>query len=184
MTQTLVLVTARLSGRPITATDFGRIRSIHSDAGAAATLSADGRPFSKAHTRQALHSWKKHWAEHGFGVWLFHKVDGEFVGYAGAMHASIDGKPEVEVLYAVRSDFWGNHFATEMARAVVQFVFERLGLTELVAYTLPTNFGSRRVMESCGFEYEKETVHAGLPHVLYRLYEQRFRKTSDTALRR
>jgi [ribosomal protein S5]-alanine N-acetyltransferase len=183
MTQTLVLVTARLSGRPIAATDFGRIRSIHSDASAAATLSADGRPFSKAHTRQALHSWKKHWDEHGFGVWLFHKIDGEFVGYAGAMHASIDGKPEVEVLYALRSDFWGNHFATEMARAVVQYVFERLGVTELVAYTLPTNFGSRRVMESCGFEHEKETVHAGLPQVLYRLYEQRFRKTSDTALR-
>jgi ribosomal-protein-alanine N-acetyltransferase len=184
MTQTLVLVTARLSGRPIAATDFGRIRSIHSDAGAAATLSADGRPFSKAHTRQALRSWKKHWDDHGFGVWLFHKIDGEFVGYAGAMHASIDGKPEVEVLYALRSDFWGNHFATEMARAVVHFAFERLRLTQLVAYTLPTNVGSRRVMESCGFEYEKETVHAGLPHVLYRLYEQRFQKTRDTALRR
>jgi RimJ/RimL family protein N-acetyltransferase len=184
MTQTLVLGTSRLSGRPIAATDFGRIRSIHSDAGAAATLSVDGRPFSKAHTRQALHSWKKHWDEHGFGVWLFHKIDGEFVGYAGAMHASIDGKPEVEVLYALRSDFWGNHFATEMAGAVVQFAFERLGVRELVAYTLPTNFGSRRVMENCGFEYEKDTVHAGLPHVLYRLYEQRFRKTSDGTLRR
>ena len=93
------------------------------------------------------------------------------------MHASIDGKPEVEVLYALRSDFWGNHFATEMAMAVVEFAFEQLRVTELVAYTLPTNVGSRRVMEKCGFECEKETVHAGLRHVLYRLDEQSFRKT-------
>jgi len=184
MAQTLVLGTDRLSGRPVVTTDFGRIRSIHSDARAAATLSADGRPFSKAHTRQALYVWKKHWDEHGFGVWLFHKIDGEFVGYAGTMRASIDGKPEVEVLYALRSDFWGNHFATEMARAVVQFTVERHGVTELVAYTLPTNIGSRRVMEKCGFEYEKDTVHAGLRHVLYRLYGLRFRKTSDSSLLR
>jgi len=177
MTDTRVLGTARLSGRPITDTDFGRIRIIHSDARAAATLSVDGRPFAKAHTRQALRSWKKHWDDHGFGVWLFHKTDGEFVGYAGAMHASIDGKPEVEVLYALRPDFWGNHFATEMVTAVVRFAFERLGVAELVAYTLPTNIASRRVMEKCGFECEKETVHAGLRHVLYRLDEQRFRKT-------
>ena len=184
MTQTLVLGTARLSGRPVATTDFGRIRSIHSDARAAATLSADRQPFSKAHTRQALYVWKKHWDEHGFGVWLFHKIDGEFVGYAGTMRASIDGRPEVEVLYALRSDFWGKHFATEMARAVVQFTFERGGVTELVAYTLPTNIGSRLVMEKCGFEYEKETVHAGLRHVLYRLDRLRFRKTSDSSLLR
>src|SRR5262245_60420783 len=183
MTQTRVLGTARLSGRPITDNDFGRIRSIHSDARAAATLAADGRPFSKAHTRQALHSWKKHWDDHGFGVWLFHKIDGEFVGYAGAAYTSIDGRPEVEVLYALRSEFWGNDFATEMARAVVEFAFERLRVTELVAYTLPTNVASRRVMEKCGFEYEKEAVHSGLRHVLYRLFEQRFRKTSDSARR-
>jgi [ribosomal protein S5]-alanine N-acetyltransferase len=184
MTHARVLATARLSGRPIAANDFGRIRSVHSDARAAATLSADGRPFSKAHSRHALHSWKKHWDDHGFGVWLFHKIDGEFVGYAGAMRASIDGKPEVEVLYALRSDFWGNQFATEMATAVVRFVFERVGVTELVAYTLPTNVASRRVMEKCGFEYEKETLHAGLQHVLYRLCERRYRNTNDSRLRR
>ena len=178
MSHARVLGTARLSGRPIAETDFGRIRSIHSDARAAATLSADGRPFSKAHTRQSLHSWKKHWHDHGFGVWMFHKPDGEFVGYAGTMHASVEGKPEVEVLYALRSDFWGNRFATEMATAVVQYAFEELRVTQLVAYTLPTNVASRRVMEKCGFEYEKEIVHAGLRHALYRLEERRFRKTN------
>jgi [ribosomal protein S5]-alanine N-acetyltransferase len=178
MADARVLSTARLKARPITDTDFGRLRSIHSDVRAATTLSVDGRPFSKAHTRQSIHSWKKHWDDHDFGVWLFHKVDGEFVGYAGAMHATVAGKPEVEVLYALRSDFWGNAFATEMARAVVQFAFERLRVMELVAYTLPTNVASRRVMEKCGFAYEREIVHAGLRHVLYRLTEQGFRKTA------
>ena len=68
--------------------------------------------------------------------------------------------------------------ATEMATAVVQYAFEELRVTQLVAYTLPTNVASRRVMEKCGFEYEKEIVHAGLRHALYRLEERRFRKTN------
>jgi len=169
-----MLRTTRLLGRPITFLDFGRLRSIHGDPRVAITLSANGLPFSNAHTRQSVRSWTQHWRDHGFGVWLFHKPDGEFVGYAGLMCGSIDNQPGVELLYATRSDFWKDGYATEMAAAVVRFAFERAGLAELVAFTLPTNLGSRRVMEKCGFHYERDIEHAGLPHVLYRLASPQF----------
>ncbi len=42
-------------------------------------------------------------------------------------------------------------------------------LSEVVSYTLPHNAASRRVMEKLGFSYEREIVHADLPHVLYRI---------------
>ena len=42
------------------------------------------------------------------------------------------------------------------------------GSTNVVAYTLTGNRASRRVMEKLGFEYERDVVHADLPHVLYR----------------
>ena len=45
---------------------------------------------------------------------------------------------------------------------------ERTDLLELVAFTLPDNLGSRRVMEKSGFVYERDIVHVGLAHVLYR----------------
>ena len=56
-----------------------------------------------------------------------------------------------------------------MAREVAALGLGRLGLAGLVARTLPTNRASRRVMEKAGFGYERDTVHARLPHVLYRL---------------
>jgi [ribosomal protein S5]-alanine N-acetyltransferase len=56
-----------------------------------------------------------------------------------------------------------------MAREVAALGLGRLGLAGLVARTLPTNRASRRVMEKVGFGYERDTVHAGLTHVLYRL---------------
>jgi len=172
MDDSLKIPTPRLLGRPITFLDFGRLRSIHGDPRVATTLSANGLPFSNVHTRQAVRSWTQHWQDHGFGVWMFHKPDGEFVGYAGVMHTAIDDHPAVEMLYAIRSDFWKEGYATEMAMAVARFAFESAGIRELVAFTLPTNAGSRRVMEKCGFQYERDVEHAGLPHVLYRLARQ------------
>ncbi len=42
-------------------------------------------------------------------------------------------------------------------------------MTEVVCFTLTTNRASQRVMEKAGFEYERDIVHAGLPHVFYRI---------------
>jgi ribosomal-protein-alanine N-acetyltransferase len=163
------LHTERLSGRPLHAEDFDALRTIHSEPRAAATLTADGKPPSEEETRASIDRWTRHWATDGFGVWMFFRSDGDFVGYAGIMRTEVEGKSEIELLYAVRSQYWGSGYATEMSKGVTHFAFEHEGLKELVAYTLPTNTGSRRVMENCGFRYEREIVHAGLPHVLYRL---------------
>ena len=51
---------------------------------------------------------------------------------------------------------------------VPQVAFDDLGLGEIVAFTLPTNVASRRVMDKSGFTFERKIEHAGLPHVLYR----------------
>ena len=44
-----------------------------------------------------------------------------------------------------------------------------MGLEEIIAFTLPDNVGSRRVMEKSGFTYERDIVHAGVPHLLFRV---------------
>jgi RimJ/RimL family protein N-acetyltransferase len=56
-----------------------------------------------------------------------------------------------------------------MVRSLVRIGLEDLDLDELVAFTLPENVRSRRVMEKAGLFYERDIVHAGLPHVLYRI---------------
>jgi len=54
-----------------------------------------------------------------------------------------------------------------MAQAILKLAFERLDLTNIFCFTLPTNRASRRVMEKVGFDYEREVTHAGSQHVLY-----------------
>jgi len=48
------------------------------------------------------------------------------------------------------SGHWGQGLATEGARAIARHGFEKLGLNELVSFTVPTNTKSRRVMEKLG----------------------------------
>jgi RimJ/RimL family protein N-acetyltransferase len=135
-----------------------------------ATLSADGGIRSSEETEDWLKKELLHWERHGFGLWLFHETfENRFVGRGGLRHVYVDGQFEVELSYALIPEFWGLGLATEMAVAIVVIGFEQLGLKEIVSFTLSSNRASQRVMEKVGFHYEREIIHANLPHVLFRL---------------
>jgi [ribosomal protein S5]-alanine N-acetyltransferase len=110
-----------------------------------------------------------HWGRHGFGMWTARdRQTGEMVGRGGLQYTYTAGLHDVEAGWAIVPERWGQGLATELAHACVEVAFDQLGLLELVAFTLPDNAASRRVMEKAGFTYERDIVHAGLPHVLYR----------------
>lgn len=121
-------------------------------------------PLSLAQTRSMLVRDAAHWNQHRFGRWVW-RESGHVVGLAGLLSAG----EEVELAWLVSADRWGEGLATEMARETVRFAFAELGLPGVVAKTLPDNLASRAVMERCGFVREADIVHAGLPHVRYRL---------------
>ncbi|MBV9413513.1 MAG: GNAT family N-acetyltransferase [Solirubrobacterales bacterium] len=111
----------------------------------------------------------EHWERHGFGMWLLRdRETGEMLGRGGLQYTYTAGLDDVEAGWAIVPDHWGQGLATELALACVEVGFEQVGLREIVAFTLPSNLASRRVMEKAGFRYERDIVHAGLPHVLYR----------------
>ena len=82
---------------------------------------------------------------------------------------TIDGVEEVELGYGLRPEWWGRGLATEMSRVALQVGFERLGLESIVAFTMPTNVGSRHVMEKLEMTFERDIIWADMPHVLYRI---------------
>lgn len=111
------------------------------------------------------------WGRDGLGYWLFRMAQtGEVVARGGLSRTHVGGRDEVEVGWAVMPAYWGQGFATELGAASLDLAFDELGLDSVVAYTLPHNRASRRVMEKLGFSYEREVSYADLPHVLYRRY--------------
>ena len=90
--------------------------------------------------------------------------------------------PAVEIGWRLAAEHWGHGYATEAARAVLAFGFERLGLPEIVSFTTTANVRSRRVMEKLGMRHSPDDDfmhplipdgHPLRPHVLYRLRERR-----------
>jgi RimJ/RimL family protein N-acetyltransferase len=111
----------------------------------------------------------RHWERYGFGLWLLRDIaDDAVVGWGGLQWTYVADLDEVEVAWAISPERWRQGLATELARASISAAFGPLGLNEIIAFTLPHNVASRRVMEKTGFVYERDIVHALLPHVLYR----------------
>lgn len=160
------LTTARLTAERLRPGHLAEIAALTADSRVAATL---GGPLTAEEAAQRHLVNLEHWERHGFGVWAWRdRATGAFVGRAGLRRVTVEGAAEVELLYALRAEFWGRGLATEMAQALCDVAFGPLGLAQLVAFTLPSNRASRRVMEKAGFAYERDIVHAALPHVLYR----------------
>lgn len=86
-------------------------------------------------------------------IWRMSAVpDGRYIG-----HASIRPRPEHpddwEIGYILKGEVWGKGLATEAARALVAFGFERLGLNEVFATVDDDNSASIRVLEKAGFKF-------------------------------
>ena len=161
------LQTARLLLTRLRAEDFGDLHVMHTTPEVMATL---GGVRSREATRRVLDALLANWAVDGFGYWLARERNtGRFAGRGGLRRVQLDGRPAVEVGYALMPEFWGRGLATELARESIRVGFAELGLSALVGFTLPTNRASQRVMERAGFRPAGNTVWAGLPHVLYRL---------------
>jgi len=119
--------------------------------------------------------------ERGWGLWAV-EAPGKaaFVGFVGLNPATFPAPftPAVEVGWRLAREHWGHGFATEGARAAIDFGFDTLALDEIVSFTVPANTRSRRVMDRLGMhhdpadDFDNPIVPPGDPlrlHVLYRL---------------
>jgi [ribosomal protein S5]-alanine N-acetyltransferase len=157
--------TARMVAERIGNNDFADLCRMNRDPQVAATM---GGIRSESQTHGFLQDSIEHWRRHGYGFWTFrNREDGRFIGRAGLRHVVVEATPEIELAYAVMPDLWRKGIATEMSRAILE-IATGLAIHDLVAFTMPTNLGSRGVMEKIGFTYERDITWANLPHVLCR----------------
>ncbi len=120
-------------------------------------------------------------AKSGFGLWAV-EIPGiaSYVGFIGLAVPNFTAPftPCVEIGWRLAFDAWGRGYATEGARAALDFGFTRAGLKEIVSFTAPVNVRSIRVMEKIGMtrkpadDFDHPKVAEGHPlrrHVLYRI---------------
>lgn len=119
--------------------------------------------------------------KHGYTLWAVElKETGELMGFIGLNYIDWESHftPAVEVGWRLGSQFWGKGYATEGAKASLDYGFKQCGLKEIVSFTVPANIRSIRVMEKIGlkrdvngdFAHPKLAAdHLLSQHILYRL---------------
>jgi ribosomal-protein-alanine N-acetyltransferase len=93
----------------------------------------------------------------GWGFWAVEVRGGpSFIGFVGLNEPSFEAHftPTVETGWRLGREHWDRGYATEAARAAVEFGFGELELEEIVAFTVPANTRSRRVMERLGMTHD------------------------------
>ncbi len=153
-----------------------------------ARLNADPKVmefFPKVKTREESASLLKnlatHIEKHGWGFWAASLLQtGEFIGLMGLEQVSFQAAftPAVEIGWRLAFEHWGKGYATEGAKAILRYGFEKLHLKEIVSTSVQNNTRSRSVMGKIGLRYDPQDDfdHPKLPtedpkrrHVLYRL---------------
>ncbi|WP_353858932.1 GNAT family N-acetyltransferase [Azospirillum formosense] len=136
----------------------------------------------------------EHFDRHGFSFWAVERPGhSPFIGFVGLAHVTWEAPfaPAVEVGWRLDPAHWGQGLATEAAGLALAHGFDSVGLDEIVAFTVPENRRSRRVMERLGMERDAaaDFDHPRVPdghrlkrHVLYRIGRDRWKAGRSAAL--
>ncbi len=119
--------------------------------------------LSSGKTLSPNEAWKSlafvigHWTLRGFGLWAVEeKSTGEFVGRVGLLQPK--GWPGTEVAWTLVKSAWGKGYATEAAKASLQWGFTHTNATELISLIIPENIASIKVSERIGQSFKKEII--------------------------
>jgi RimJ/RimL family protein N-acetyltransferase len=182
-------LTTRLRLEPVGPADARDLWLVHND-DEVAYWYGEERPTIEEVARRAKLMGDS-WRFHGVHKWIaYDRVSGEVVGRGGLSRPPVDDdwgqiytflppEPWVRVTYessrpftahanwleigwALRREFWGHGYASEMGRAALAFAFDVLGVQAVVSCTVRHNARSRAVMERIGMSYAGEIRSRGM----------------------
>lgn len=122
---------------------------------------------------------KGHIDDHGFGFWALElRETGENIGFTGLQHVDFKAAfcPAIEIGWRLVKNHWGNGYASEAARASLDYGFDVLDQDRIVSFAVEANCRSRRVMERIGmihqpeFDFDHPKVEPGSPLVRHAFY--------------
>ena len=142
----LQLETERLILRPPREEDLDGWAALMADGEAAKYI---GGPVPRPAAWRAMAAMAGSWMLRGFGMFsVVEKASGRWIGRVGPWQP--EGWPGTEIGWGLCRDAWGNGYAHESARAVINWAFDTLGWAEVIHLIAPDNVRSQRLAERLG----------------------------------
>lgn len=165
------LLTERLLLRPMHITDVDPLLHIFGDPKVMDVF--DSAPFDRAQMTGWVRRNLEHQEQHGYGLFaVVLRGPGLLIGDCGLEHMELAGRPEVELGFDFRSDYWNQGYASEAAIAVRDFALHQLQLPRLVSLIRYGNTASQRVATKIGMRQVDEITRGATRYVLYATEQQ------------
>jgi RimJ/RimL family protein N-acetyltransferase len=160
----VTIETPRLLLRRVSLEDLDDFAALHADP----QVTRFVRPLDRAEAEERLRRDGREWEERGHGLLaVADKESGRFLGRTGLKHWP--QFEETEVGWILARDAWGNGYATEAARACIDWGFSQFEMPYLTAMIGSGNAPSVAVAERLGFVPLREDRLLGEPVVVHAL---------------
>lgn len=165
----------RVTLRPLTVGDGDALFAMNGDPGVMAHFPA---VMTRAESDAWLTRLMAHHAGHGFSFCAVDLAGAACIGVVGLMTIPWQARftPAVEIGWRIHPRHQGQGLAREAAELALAHGFGVLRLREIVAFTVPSNRPSWRLMQRLGMRADGEFGHPRLPpdhplhrHMLYRI---------------
>ena len=167
----MILETERLYLREMTPSDFESLCKILQDE---QTMYAYEGAFDDTQSREWLDKQLSRYQQWGFGLWaVVLKGSDEMIGQCGLTMQSWKEKELLEVGYLFQREYWHRGYATEAAKACIDYAFRVLNASEVYSMIRDTNIASQKVALRNGMtavdSWTKHYRGVDMPHNLYRI---------------
>jgi ribosomal-protein-alanine N-acetyltransferase len=178
----MIIATPRLRLRPFTDADMEPFLAMAADPEVTRYVSPTAIP--RASAEAAANHYRRLLETQGYGYWAIEVNGGaSFAGIVLLQDVRFTAAftPAIEVGWLLPREQWGNGYATEGGRAVLDYAFTTMKLKEVVALTAAQNIASQRVMQRLGMTHDPaddfdhpHTLGTPLERcVLYRIQQRR-----------
>lgn len=161
----VTLQTERLILRMFHETDFADYAQICATPEVMRYL-GEGQPLSRAEAWRQMAMILGHWQLRGYGLWAVQaRASGALLGRIGFFQP--EGWPGFELGWMLARPHWGYGYATEGARAALDYGFQTLQREHIISLIRPQNTASIRVAERLGERLQGHTDVAGGAALVY-----------------
>jgi RimJ/RimL family protein N-acetyltransferase len=157
-----MLKTSRLNLRPFLPEDLPLLYQLHSNPEVGKTT-IDGVQTLET-TSEHLENFIAHQEKFGYSqMAVFENKTGKFIGRAGFTNRTLTKEigEQTEIRFAFLPEFWGQGYASETSKALVEFAFKNLKLKTLAAICAIFNEKSAQVLTKSGFYFVKNIAVEG-----------------------
>jgi ribosomal-protein-alanine N-acetyltransferase len=93
--------------------------------------------------------------ENGIGRWaVINKSNHEFLGWCGLKYDN--ALDETDIGFRFFEEYWNKNYATESAKACINYGFDKLGLKVILGRAMSQNKASIKVLEKIGLVFSRE----------------------------